>query len=238
VDDPGPDDDADPARGQALRQSLADVNDGLIAAAGMVEGVARTGASLGVILVSALAALLVGVATVAGIRYAEVSAERDARDALIEAERRRIATDPASELAELVAIYESKGLSSATARAVAEELSTHDALTAQLDAEYRLDPAGDDLSGWRAAARAGLAFTAGAAIPVLVGTLAPSPVRIALTFATVVVALVVSATLNARSGRSSTGRAVARTVSIGVVAMLVSIALGSLLDLSEAEVEL
>jgi len=164
VDDPGPDDDADPARGQALRQSLADVNDGLIAAAGMVDG--------------------------------------------------------------------------GTARLVAEELSTHDALTAQLDAEYRLDPAGEDLSGWRAAARAGLAFTVGAAIPVLVGTLAPPPVRIALTFGTVVVALVVSATLNARSGRSSTGRAVARTVSIGVLAMLVSIALGSLLDLSEAEVEL
>jgi len=235
--EPGEDED-DPARGQERRQWLADVNDGLIASAGMVEGVAQAGGTTGVILVSGLATVLVGVATVAGIRFAEASDERDARDAIVEAERRRIDTDPAAELAELAAIYEDKGLTPQTARAVAEELTARDALAAQLDAEYRLD----DVAAWptprSVAVRAGAAFAAGAIVPLLVGVLAPSSVRVSLTVVAVVVALWVSATLAARSGRTSVSRAVLRTVGIGVLTMLITIALGSLLDLSEAEVEL
>ncbi|WP_203756185.1 VIT1/CCC1 transporter family protein [Cellulomonas chitinilytica] len=232
------DDEDDPARGQARRQWLADVNDGLIASAGMVEGVAQAGATAGVILVSGVATVLVGVATVAGIRFAEASDERDAHDALVEAERHRVATDPAAELAELAEIYEEKGLSPQLARQVAEELTAHDALAAQLDAEYRLAGPADVARPGASAARAGAAFATGAVLPLLVSTLVPPSVRVSLTVVVVVAALVVSATLAARSGRTSAVRAVVRTVGIGVLAMLITIGLGSLLDLSEAEVEL
>jgi len=231
-------DDEDPARGQARRQWLADVNDGLIASAGMVEGVAQAGGTTGVILVSGVATVLVGVATVAGIRFTEASDERDAHEALIEAERIRVATDPAAELAELAGIYERKGLSPALARQVAEELSAHDALAAQLDAEYRLDGPAAAVRPRSDAVRAGAAFALGALLPLLVGTVVPPSVRVSLTVVVVVVALVVSATFAARSGRTSVLRAVVRTAGIGILAMLITIALGSLLDLSEAEVEL
>ncbi len=232
------DTDDDPARDQVRRQWLMDVNDGLIASAGMVEGVARAGAEPAVILVTGLATLLVGVVTVGGIRFTEASDERDARDAVIEAERRRIDLDPAAELAELTAIYEDKGLESALARRVAEDLSARDALAAQLDAEYRLDALSTEHGPWRAGARAGGAFALGALLPLLVGTVTPQSARIMLTVAAVLVALTVSAALAARSGRLPVGRAVLRTVSIGVVTMLITIALGSLLDLSSVEVDL
>jgi VIT1/CCC1 family predicted Fe2+/Mn2+ transporter len=230
-------DDDDPAAGQARREWLTDLNDGLIASAGMVEGVAQAGASTGVVLLAGLGAVLVGAVTIGGMRFSEAAGERDARDAVVEAERRRIAADPAAELAELAAIYEAKGLDPATARRVAEELSARDALAAQLDAEYRLDSL-STTPPRRAADRAGAAFVAGAAMPLVVGVLAPTSVRVAVTAAAVLLALVVSATLAARSGRVSPARAVLRTVGVGVLALLVTVGLGSVLDLGSAEVEL
>jgi len=230
-------DDDDPAAGQARREWLTDLNDGLIASAGMVEGVAQAGATTGVVLLAGLGAVLVGAATIGGMRFSEAAGERDARDAVIEAERLRIAADPAAELAELASIYEAKGLDPHTARRVAEELSARDALAAQLDAEYRLDML-TTTPPVRAAVRAGAAFVAGAAMPLVVGVLVPSQARVLVTAAAVVLALVVSATFAARSGRVSPARAVLRTVGVGVLAMLITIGLGSLLDLGEAEVDL
>jgi len=230
--------DSDPAVGQALRARLTDLNDGLIASAGMVEGVAQAHASPGVVLVAGIGALLVGVVAVAGIRYTEASDERDAHDALVEAERRRISADPEAEMAELASIYEAKGLEPALARQVAEQLSARDALTAQLDAEYRIDELGDATPPARAAGLTAAAFVGGATLPLLVASLAPSSVRVLLTALVVVAALVTSAVLAARSGQVPVGRAVARTVGIGVLTMLVTIGAGSLLDLSSAEVEL
>ncbi|MDM7854828.1 VIT1/CCC1 transporter family protein [Cellulomonas alba] len=233
----GAEPDEDPGREQARRELLIDVNDGLIAAAGMVEGVARAGAPTGVVLLSAIAAAAVGAAIVGGMRFAESAGERDARDAIIEAERRRIANDPAAELDELTAIYAAKGLDPQTARRVAEELSARDALAAQLDAEYRLD-ALSTTSPARAALRACGAFVAGAMLPLLVGTVARPAVRVSVTAAVVLLALVASAMLAARSGRVSPVRAVLRTVGVGALAMLITIGLGGLLDLGSAEVEL
>jgi vacuolar iron transporter family protein len=156
---------------------------------------------------------------------------------VIEAERLRIAADPEAELAELASIYEAKGLDPQTARRVAEELSARDALAAQLDAEYRLDTLATTAPP-RAAVRAGAAFVAGAAMPLVVGVLVPESMRVLVTAVAVVLALVVSGTLAARTGRISPARAVVRTVGVGVLAMLITIGLGSLLDLGSAEVEL
>ncbi|GEL96191.1 VIT1/CCC1 transporter family protein [Cellulomonas composti] len=231
------DTDAHPA-GEARRALLIDVNDGLIAAAGMVEGVAQANAGAGVILVAGAATLLVGLVTVGGIRYAEASGERDAHEAIVAAERARIDADPTAEQAELAAIYRAKGLDIELADQVAAQLSAHDALAAQLDAEYRLDALVPPVPPWHAALRTGAAFAAGALVPVLVAAIAPPALRVALTLVAVVVALAVSATVAARVGRVPVARAVLRTVSIGVAAMLVTIAAGSMLDLSEAEVDL
>jgi VIT1/CCC1 family predicted Fe2+/Mn2+ transporter len=45
-----------------------------------------------------------------------------------------------TELAELTAIYQAKGLTPATAHTVAQELTAHNALTAHLDAELNSIP--------------------------------------------------------------------------------------------------
>ena len=60
----------------------------------------------------------------------------------------------------LAAIYEAKGVSPQTAAQVAAELTAHDALTAHVDVELRLDP--DDLANpLQAAAASAASFTVG-----------------------------------------------------------------------------
>ena len=67
--------------------------------------------------------MVAGGIALAGAKYAEEAAERDAQLALIEEERQQLALAPEEETAELAALYEAKGLSPHLAREVATELT-------------------------------------------------------------------------------------------------------------------
>jgi hypothetical protein len=124
--------------------------------------------------------------------YVSVSSQRDSQRALMVLEKRELAASPEAELTELTALYEAKGLSAATARTVATELTSHGALAAHLDAELHIDPA-DIPSPVQAAAASALSFTADAVLPLLAILLPPATARIPRTFAR-------------RPGRSGPGR--------------------------------
>ena len=92
--------------------------------------------------------------------YISVSSQRDSERVLLAKESRELQRMPGTELTELTAIYEAKGLSPQTAAQVAEELTAHDALAAHVEAELNIDP--EDLANPWQAARASarhLAFT-------------------------------------------------------------------------------
>jgi len=78
---------------------------------------------------------------------------------------------------------------------------------------------------------AGLGFMVGAAVPLAMSALAPATWRIPLTVLAVVAALCLTATLVARLGSMRVGRTVVRTVAIGLLTMLLTLAGGSLFDL-------
>ena len=126
-------------------------------------------------------------------------------------EKRELSDAPEAELAELTALYEAKGLSAATARTVAAELTARGALAAHLDAELHIDPA-DIPSPVQAAAASALSFTSGALLPMLAILLPPTALRVPLTFAAVLVALALTGALSARLGGSNVRRAVMRVV--------------------------
>ena len=165
----------DAARLNWLRAGVLGANDGIISTAGLVVGVAGATTQIGPILVAGIAGLVAGAVSMALGEYVSVSSQRDAERALIEQERREVENDPDGELEELVAMYESKGLSRGTARAVAEELTARDALAAHLDVELGLDP-GALTNPVHAAISSGVSFTAGALLP-LAGGLARAGVR-------------------------------------------------------------
>jgi vacuolar iron transporter family protein len=219
------------ARLNWLRAGVLGANDGIISTAGLVIGVASATSALGPIVTAGVAGVVAGAVSMALGEYVSVSSQRDAERALLERERRELAEDPEGELAELAAIYRSKGLSEETAKVVATELTARDPFAAHVEAELGIDP--DDLTNpWHAAISSGVAFTVGAVLPLLAIVLAPADARIAVTFAAVIVALALTGTVSARLGGARHGRAVGRLVGGGAVAMVVTFAIGRLLGVS------
>ena len=155
------------------------------------------------------------------------SSQRDSEHAQIEQEQRELADAPETELSELTALYEAKGLSAATARTVAAELTARGALAAHLDAELHIDPA-DIPSPAQAASASALSFISGALLPMLAILLPAAGIRVPLTFATVLVALALTGALSARLGGSNVRRAVLRLVIGGALGLAFTYSVGRL----------
>src|SRR5438105_3263131 len=160
-----------------LRAAVLGANDGIVSVAGIVIGVAGATTNRGPIFTAGLAGLVAGAVSMALGEYVSVSSQRDSERAQIKQEKRELAASPEAELTELTALYEAKGLSAATARTVAVELSARGALAAHLDAELHIDPA-DIPSPVQAARASALSFLSGALLPIL--TTLPRPAGPAL----------------------------------------------------------
>lgn len=210
-----------------LRAGVLGANDGIVSTAAVVVGVAGATSEVGPVLIAGLAALVGGAISMALGEYVSVSSQRDSEHALIQKERRELAEDPDAEFAELVGLYEARGLTSDTATRVATELTASDALKAHLSIELNID-ADDVVSPWAAALASAVAFTVGAILPMLTILLAPVEVRVPLTFIAVLLALALTGYLAAWIGGARRGRAIVRTVVGGALALGATYAVGAL----------
>ena len=210
-----------------LRAGVLGADDGIVSVAGIVIGVAGATASRGTIFTAGLAGLVAGAVSMSLGEYVSVSSQRDSERALLTQERRELAQTPREELAELTAIYEAKGLSAATARTVAAELTAHDAFAAHADAELHISP--DDLaSPVQAAAASALSFTLGALLPLLAILLPPTSWRVPVTFVAVLAALALTGAISASIGGSNARRAVIRVVIGGAAGLALTYGIGHL----------
>ncbi|MBW0286035.1 MULTISPECIES: VIT family protein [unclassified Rhodococcus (in: high G+C Gram-positive bacteria)] len=210
-----------------LRAGVLGANDGIVSVAGLVVGVAAATAERAPVLTAGTAGLVAGAVSMALGEYVSVSTQRDTERSLLDKERRELDEEPEQELAELMAMYEDKGLSPKTARIVAEELTAQDPFSAHVDIELGIDP--DALtSPWQAALSSAIAFVTGALLPLLAIVLLPAPIRIAVTFAVVVVALAATGTISAWLGGAPRRPAVTRIVTGGAIAMIITYGIGQL----------
>jgi VIT1/CCC1 family predicted Fe2+/Mn2+ transporter len=213
----------------AYRSWTIEANDGVITTAGLLLGFAGAGASNRLLLFTATAAAIAGGLSVGGASWAEQAAERDAQLLYAQQEQHDLATDPHGELDELKRHWEERGLSPEMAEEVARQLSAHDALAAQLDWEFRFDrPMPATVPIWFGLG-AGVAYTAGALVPLLITYFAPVDIEPWAIFAAVVFTLVLSSLVAARAGRLMPRRMLARTLIVGIVTLMVSYAAGELL---------
>ena len=213
-----------------LRAGVLGAQDGIVSTAGIVVGVAGASLDNTALLIAGLAGLVSGALSMAGGEYVSVSSQRDTEKALLAKERWELDTMPDEELAELAGIYEQKGLSAELARQVATQLHEKDALAAHADAELGIDT--DSFSNpWQAAISSAIAFALGSVLPLLAITLTPPDVRVYVTFAVVVVALIGTGLISARVGGAPRGPAVLRNVVVGVVTMAVTFGIGSVVGI-------
>jgi len=210
-----------------LRAGVLGANDGIVSTAGVIVGVAGATTERGAILTAGIAALVAGALSMGVGEYVSVSTQRDTEAALLDRERRELAEEPEMELAELAGFYREKGLDRDLAHEVAVQLTAHDALAAHAQVELQLDP--ESLtSPWHAALASMGAFTVGALLPLL-AALSTSPAwHVPVIVLSVVVALALTGWLSARLGGMTPGRQIARNVGGGLLAMIVTYAIGTL----------
>ena len=113
-----------------LRAAVLGDNDGIISTASLIVGVAAAAGERGEILTAAFAGWAAGAMAMAAGEFVSVSSQADSEAADLDREMRALRDEPNAEMRELAQIYESRGLTPALAREVAEQLMARDALTA------------------------------------------------------------------------------------------------------------
>lgn len=215
----------------SLRAAVLGANDGIVSVSSVIVGVAGASNSTKFVLTAGVAALVAGALSMAAGEYVSVSTQRDTEKALLVKEQWELDNLPEQELEELISIYEKKGLYRNTAELVAKELTAKDAFAAHVDAELNIDP--HNLTNpWHAAYASGAAFFAGAIIPILAVALPPVSWRIPATFISVLIALMITGALSANAGGAHKGRAIARVVLGGLLAMVVTYGVGKLFGIA------
>ncbi len=211
------------------RDSILDVNDGIVSAAGIAEGFASAGASTNTLIIAGITTILAGGCAAAGARYTEVHTEWEMNRALLAEERASIEADPEGEFEELVGMYAAKGLRPELAREVAQALTAADPVAAHADVELHLAELGETSGGTSAGLITGLCYAGGAALPLAAMLILPVGERVVLTFLAVLIALVVTGWFASWLTRLPPLRLILRNVALGVATMLASLLLGSLL---------
>jgi len=209
-------------RPQSFRSWTIDANDGIIGTSGILEGFAGAGASHSVLVTAASAATIAGALGLGGATWAEAAAEREAQLELAEEERAQLAADPAAEIDELTGYYERKGLSPDLAREVAEQLTAHDALAAQLETEHGITEVMSPTQPVVEGVSAGVAFALGAAVPLAITLIVSTAVESWAIFVAALVSLTLTSLVASGAGELSVRRTLFRTLTVGLGTLAVS----------------
>jgi len=208
-----------------LRATVLGANDGIVSTASLLLGVAAADASRGNVLIAGFAGLVAGAMSMAAGEYVSVHSQADTEAADLERERRELETDTESEHNELTAIYIGRGLDSALARQVADQLMKHDALGAHardelgITAMLRARPI-------QAAAASAASFAVGAALPLVVAALASAADILWAIAGASLVCLAVLGGVAARAGGASIAVGALRVTFWGALAMAITAAVG------------
>ena len=214
-----------------LRAAVLGANDGIVSIAGLVVGVAASGAGQDSVLMSGIAGMVAGAMSMAAGEYVSVQSQADTEHADLAKEKRELVEDPESELFELTGIYVRRGLQPELARQVAEQLTAHDALGSHARDELGIT---DTLRARpvQAALASAAAFAAGSLLPLGAVLLSP-PARIeAITIAATLLGLGVSGALAAWAGGAAVARGAGRVVFWGALAMAAASMIGRLFHVS------
>jgi VIT1/CCC1 family predicted Fe2+/Mn2+ transporter len=216
-----------------LRAIVFGASDGLVSNLSLVMGVAGATSEASFILLSGIAGLLAGAFSMAAGEYISVRSQVEVLERQIALERAELEAVPEEELEELVAIYRSKGLPEEDARRFAEHIFADKevALQTLVREELGLDQAAMS-SPWSAAVGSFLAFTVGAAIPVLPYLFGSDEVAFVLSLALSLVGLfILGALVSLLTGRSLLFSGF-RQVAIGAAAATVTYLVGRLIGVS------
>ena len=210
-----------------MRASVLGANDGIVSTASVVMGVAGATSNHQTIVTAGLAALVAGALSMAVGEYVSVSSQSDAEKTYIAKEKQKLSDSPELELESLAAAYQEQGMTKKTALQVAKEVTKKEPLKAHLRMHFGIDP--DDISSpMQAAVASLLAFTVGGLVPFVAMVFSPEAWRVWATIISVAVALTATGYFSALAGEAARGRAIARILVGGLLAMIITYFVGVL----------
>ena len=210
-----------------LRASVMGANDGILSTASLVVGVAAAHGPQGAVLVAGVAGLVAGSMSMAAGEYVSVSSQADTERADLVRERKELKEDNVNEHKELASIYVGRGLDPQLAKQVADQLMTHDALSAHARDELGIS-VNSSPHPVQAALASAVMFAIGAAMPLIVVLAAPSKLLVPIVFGTTLVFLAALGTLAAFTGGAPLMRAALRVMFWGALAMGLTAAVGAI----------
>ena len=210
-----------------LRAAVLGANDGIVSTASLLIGVAAAGAVRGDVLIAGVAGLVAGAMSMAAGEYVSVKSQADTESADLARERGELAADPGAEHRELAGIYVQRGLDAALADEVARQLMEHDALGAHARDELGIS---ESLSARpvQAALSSAASFVAGAALPLLVASMAPARSLPMFVAGSSLVFLAALGAVAGRTGGASAVKGAWRVTFWGALAMAITAAVGAL----------
>jgi VIT1/CCC1 family predicted Fe2+/Mn2+ transporter len=214
-----------------LRPAVFGAMDGLVTNVSLIAGVGGGGGSQHAILLTGLAGLAAGGFSMAAGEYVSVSSQNELVEAEVAKEQHELIHNAAAEQAELVGMLRRRGISAATARLAAAEISAHPdkALAVHAFEELGVNPS-ELPSPYVAAGASLVSFAVGALIPLLPFLFGASTLWLALTLAAL--AAVVGGGLVARLTNRPFWRGALRQLLLGAFAAgltyLIGLAVGGM----------
>jgi vacuolar iron transporter family protein len=151
-----------------LRPAVFGAMDGLVTNVSLISGVGGGGGSSHEIVLTGLAGLAAGAFSMAAGEYVSVSSQNELIYAEVAKEQHELEHNAVAELAELAAMLRQRGVSPATARLAAAEISEHPDKALAVHTMEELGVNTNDLpSPYVAAGASFLSFAVGALIPLL-----------------------------------------------------------------------
>jgi len=202
-------------------------NDGIVSVASVLVGVAAAGSPHNTVVLSGLAALVAGAMSMAAGEYVSVSSQSDTEAADLAREKSELEIHWDDELEELATIYERRGLDPQLAHQVARQLMEKDALGAHAREELGITEVTTS-NPLQAAWTSAVTFTVGAALPLIAAWLTFGRFTVAAVAVVSLVVLVILGVLGAQTGGASLWKGALRVAFWGVLAMVVTYAVGAL----------
>lgn len=214
-----------------LRASVLGVNDGIISISCLAIGVAAACVARDPLILATLAGVVAGSLSMAAGEFVSVSSQVDIENADLKREKHALTFNPETELTELSAIYETRGLSSELALLVANQLTTHNALEAHARDELGINEI-SRAKPLQAAIVSAVSFLVGGIFPLLIVIFAPMSQMIFLLYVFSFIFLALSGTFAAKLGGSNIIKSVWRICFWGTIVMILSALIGYLFGVS------
>jgi VIT1/CCC1 family predicted Fe2+/Mn2+ transporter len=155
-------------QGGAQRAAVLGVSDGLITNVSLILGVAGANTAPGGVRLAGLGGLLAGAFSMAAGEYVSMRAQRELLERELQMEQIELRRAPEAERAELVQLYESRGIDPAVAEDLASEMMRTPEMALETHAREELGVNPSELGNPVAAAAASAAsFAAGAVLPLV-----------------------------------------------------------------------